>query len=256
MLNRLTFFIPLILLALLASQPFAAADGGRKFAYTYEATTEAQGDIGLETWVTWKHHRGPGRVDEFDFRHELEWGVTNRLTMGLYLANWNYTSTPEARTARYASSSLELIYSLTDPATSWLGTALYGEVTVGDTETEIEGKLLLQKNLGRFTLAANVYVEARWSGENLSHQNQRDGEINETLGVSYRVGQHLSVGAELLNENHLPDWGRPETAFCSAGPNVTVRCHRAFATVTALFRLTNNPDEPNVQTRLIFGYEF
>ena len=254
--TRSTLFVPLILLAMHATQPFATADGGRRFAYTYAATTEAQGDIGLETWVTWKHHRGPGRVDEFDFRHELEWGVTNRLTMGLYLANWNYTSTSEARGAHYDSSSLELIYGLTDPATSWLGTALYGEVTVGNTATELEGRLLLQKNLGRFTIAANVIVEAIWSGESLGHQNQQDGEINESLGVSYRVNKHLSVGAELLNENHLPDWGSPEKSFCSAGPNVTVRYKRSFATVTTLFRMTNNPDEPNVQTRLIFGYEF
>ena len=87
MLYRSILFVPLLLLAIHTSQPFAAADP-RKFAFTYEASTEDQGDIDVETSITWKHHRGPRRVDEFDVRHELEWGATDRLTLGIYAVNW------------------------------------------------------------------------------------------------------------------------------------------------------------------------
>ena len=74
----------LVLAAALATALPASA-GERRFSYTYETTTAAKGGVELENWVTWKHsnHRSAEDTDVFEFRHELEFGLTDRLQLGL-----------------------------------------------------------------------------------------------------------------------------------------------------------------------------
>ena len=69
----------------------SAADAGdRRFSYSYEAKTYTPGSLELETWTTWKTRDG---FDRLDFRHELEWGVTERLQLGFYFADWRWQVT-------------------------------------------------------------------------------------------------------------------------------------------------------------------
>jgi len=59
--------------------PMLSAFGGaRHFTYLYEAPTSAPGSIELENWVTWQRINDPERADQIDFRHELEFGVTDK----------------------------------------------------------------------------------------------------------------------------------------------------------------------------------
>lgn len=241
--------------ALLATAVSASA-GQRKFAYSYEVLTAPAGSVEFENWVTWKHRSGDGRVDQFDFRHELEFGVTDRLQVGLYVADWSLTDTRDQSRARYQHSGVEVIYNLSNPTTDFVGSALYGELLVGDRSVELEGKLLLQKNFGPVTLAYNAIIEAEWEGASLQHLDERRGEFAQTLGVSYQLTPHFLVGAELLHEVDLPEWRAAGKSIVFAGPNVSVRAGRCYATVAGLFRVTNQDDEPDVQTRLIFGVDF
>jgi hypothetical protein len=77
--------------------------GARHFTFLYEANTSAPGSLELENWVTWRHAAGPGRFDQFDFRHELEYGITEKFQGSIYLADWFYESDPEqlSRAARW-----------------------------------------------------------------------------------------------------------------------------------------------------------
>src|SRR5256885_13617900 len=70
----------------------ACCSGGvRRFTYVYEATTSAPGGFDLETWITWRTHtRNDPNLDQIDFRHELEVGITQSLQVSVYLADWNY----------------------------------------------------------------------------------------------------------------------------------------------------------------------
>lgn len=228
----------------------------RKFAYSYEVTTAPKGSIEFENTVTWKHYRGEARVDQFDFRHEFEFGVTDRLQIGLYAADWSYTDSAAERGATYDNSGVEVIYNLTNPTTDFLGSALYGEVLVGDRSVLVEGKLLLQKNFGAWTIAYNAVLEAAWEGEHLSQLNEHHGELAQTLGVSYQFTPHFLAGGEVLLEVDLPDWSKAERSIVFAGPNASIRFGRFFATAAGLFRVTSNDGEPNVQTRLIVGFVF
>jgi len=67
-----------------------AEAGERRFTYVYEATTAAKGEIEIENWVTWKTQREEAsRGNTFDFRHEIEFGLTDKLQLGVYVADWS-----------------------------------------------------------------------------------------------------------------------------------------------------------------------
>ena len=238
--------------ALLAPAPLFATE--RKFAFSYEVTTAPKGTIELENWVTWKHSdNAAGKVDRFDFRHELEFGVTDRFQAAVYLANWTYDDRDPEKKARYQNSGIELIYNLTNPTADFLGSALYLEALAGDENLEVEGKLLLQKNIGPLIVAYNAVLEATWEGSKLE---ERTGEFAETFGLSYELTKSFSLGAEVLHEVEFPDWGAAEDARVWAGPNLSVRAGRVSAVLAGLFQVTDVNEEPDVQTRLIFGFTF
>jgi hypothetical protein len=145
------------------------------------------------------------------------------------------------------------MYNLTNPETNALGSAVYGEVKIGDELVELEGKVILQKNLGKFVLAYNASLEAEWEGDDLE---ERSGEFAQSVGASYQVTPKFLLGAELLHEIAFPEWEEAEDSVVYAGPNASVRFGNWWATTTALAQLTNLREEPNFQLRTIVGYSF
>ena len=240
---------PLLTLAAAAVLfPAAAEAGQRKFVFSYEATTSPKGVVEFENWVTFKH--GNGEENSFEFRHELEFGVTDRLQLGVYVADWSYS---DMAGAVYADSGVELIYNLTNPTTDFLGSALYVEALAGDEVASLEGKLLLQKNFGPWVVAYNLVLEGKWEGD---HLDQREGEFAQTLGVSYEVTPNFSVGLEAFHEIAMPDWSEAEESIVFAGPNASVRVGQFYATAAALLQVTDVNGEPAVESRVILGYDF
>ena len=47
------------------------------FSFIYESTTSPKGQFEFEKWVTWKNGNESG--NKVEFRHEIEYGVTDRL---------------------------------------------------------------------------------------------------------------------------------------------------------------------------------
>ena len=251
--------ICLAALAAAATLSSTASAIERRFTFTYETTTMPKGAVEFENWATWKHIGNPGtaHTDLFQFRHELEFGITDHLQFGVYLFDWQYNRRDEeGHQARWQHSGIELIYSLTNPTTDFLGSALYFEAVAGDDSLELEGKLLLQKNFGPLRVAYNAILEAEWEGEKFGHFDERNGEFAQTLGVSYDINKSFSVGAEVLHEIPLPDWSEAADSNVFVGPNASVRFGRGFVTATALFQITNVEGEPDAQIRLITGFDF
>ncbi|MDQ3200117.1 MAG: hypothetical protein M3Q46_13215 [Verrucomicrobiota bacterium] len=230
--------------------------GARRFTYVYEATTSAPGSFEFETWATWKTSpREQRRFNGVDFRHEIEFGISERLQAAIYVADWGYREDPDANQHgfSYQDSAIELIYNLSNPTTDLLGSAIYGEVRGGPDELELESKIILQKNIGRFVLAYNGTLEAKWEGTRFE---ERGGEFAQSLGVSYEISPSLLLGAELLHEIDLPDWSEVEDSIVYGGPNISYRHGNWWATLTPLVQLTDVAGEVDVQTRLIFGFSF
>ena len=225
--------------------------GVRHFTFLYEANTSAPGSLELENWITWQHATGTGRFDQVDFRHELEYGVTENFQTSVYLADWFYQNDREHSGFAYSDTALELIYNLTNPVVDPVGLSAYCELKGGDRLIELESKLIAQKNLGPLILAYNTTLESVWEGNDLS---EREGEFSQAIGASYEVSPRLSVGLELLHEFVFPEW-RDEEKIRNlfVGPNVSYRRQNWFVTMTALAQATDTKDEPDFQLRTIFG---
>jgi hypothetical protein len=243
-------------LAALVLSTVTSAGGARRFTYVYEATTSPPGSFEIENWVTWKTARAANSGDQqVDFRHEIEFGITNRLQAAVYLADWSYLSEPGAGGDHfvYSDSALELMYNLSNPVTDPIGLAVYEEIKAGNRLFELESKVIAQKNFGPFVAAYNATLEAIWEGQ---HLEEREGEFQQSVGISYEASPKFSVGAEVVHEIEMPDWSHGEPSVVFGGPNVSFRAGKWWATVTGLAQLTDNEEEPDVQLRTIFGYSF
>ena len=230
---------------LLPSTCFA---GARHFTFIYEAPTSPPGSFEIENYATTRFANG---FTDAVFRNELEIGITDHFQASIYFANWDYTSSRENRGAHYDSSSLELIYNLTNPVTDPVGVSLYQEISAGRRAFESETKLIAQKNFSPLILAYNLTLEAEWEDKGL---REHDGEIQQAFGASYEISPRISVGAEMLHEILLPAWHSTEAENnFFLGPNASYRGDRWFATVTALAQTTRTEGEPHYQVRLIFG---
>jgi len=242
------FNLVLIITAAVVFCQISAFAGARHFTFLYEAPTSPPGSFEIENYATTRFNDG---FTDANFRHEIEIGITGHFQASIYLANWDYTRSRENRGGHYDSSSLELIYNLTNPVADPIGISLYQEISGGPRLLESETKLIAQKNFGPLILAYNLTLEAEWEDEGL---RQHNGEIQQAVGASYEVSLRISVGAEMLHEIILPQWhsSEAENNFF-LGPNVSYRGNGWFATVTALAQTTRSEGEPDYQVRLIFG---
>jgi len=238
-------------LAVSALQTFG---GVRHFTYLYEAPTSPPGGFEIENWVTWLRTTNPTHSDEVAFRHELEFGLTDRLQASIYFADWSYSRIRNVSDTAFSDVAVELIYNLTNPVLDPVGISLYQEYRGGNQFFEWESKLIGQKNFGPVILAYNATLESVWSGEGLS---EHQGEFQQALGVSYEISARMSVGLELVHELVFPEWSNAEgIRNLFVGPNLSYRRHNWFVTLTGLAQATNTTDEPDFQLRTIFGIGF
>ncbi len=237
-------------LLVLASTP-SSHGYERRFTYSYEAVTSPQGLWEYEQWFTWK---GYDDRDRYEFRHELEYGLTDSLQLGLYLSDWRITDPDEGDAeAEWRTAGAELIYGLTDPTKDLIGSALYGEFQIGPEKFALEGKLLLQKNFGPLALVYNFVLEAEWEGEDY---HEEIGVIENTFGLSYQLSPQFFVGFEGVHEVEFEEWQDAGDHVFYIGPNVSFRKGDFFATVTGLFQVTGVDGEPDHQIRLLAGLHF
>lgn len=243
-----------ILALLIANAPTAARADPRTFVYTYEATTLPEGQWELEHWATWRHHGG-GR-ERFDFRHEFEYGVTDRFQVSLYLANWRHEESGGEGRTTFESSALSAMVNLTDPVSAPLGSALYGEIYLGPELVELEGIAILQKNLGPWVIGANSAIESEWEGDDLGALDEVKGELKQTIGISYQVAPSFLVGLEGALESEIDGWEDLGDPAIYVGPNASYRNGRFFITAAALWQASDVAGEPDFQTRIITGFNF
>ena len=227
---------------------------GNRFAYVYPTVTLGRGEHQYEQWVTWTADK---EVDSdylrLEFRQEFEHGISDRLQFGFYLATWRYTRTSEGSNTGVHDSAVELIYNMTDPRESSLGSAVYGEVKFDSHMVAIEGKLLLEKYIGRWRLAYNGVLEQEWEGDKYAESK---GEVKNILGVSTSLSNRFALGAEYLWEATTDDWSSFTKAVSYLGPNVTWATSGWWVTGTSLFKATDQTDEPGFQVRTKIGIPF
>ena len=205
----------------------------RRFTYTYQSLVLNAGDIELEPWTTFRHGRSD-YYNRFDQRLELEIGLTDRLQMAWYL---NFTGLVrdegEERVGEFTFKGIssEWKYKLLDPVADFLGLALYLELGAGPEEVEFEGKVIADRQLGNWLVAANLVGELELELE--KEETEKEVIIELDLGLGYFITSAFFVGAELRNHNEIIE-GEFEHSSLFAGPTVSYAASRWWAALTVL----------------------
>jgi hypothetical protein len=245
---------------------FAASAEEAMFGYVYTTDLLPQGGKEVEQWMTWRHQKNGGQYDQIENRTEFEYGLTDRLQVGLY-ANYNWTqafhngpfgaTTPPEQfsdfqvgpddhfnAARFVGVSGEAIYRILSPYTDAFGLAVYTEPTIGQNFREIENRLILQKNFfdDLLTIAFNFTYAPEWRhlvADDGSVSWQEETDVNFGLAASYRFIENWSAGVEFLNEREFNSFSfnHESNSGYFLGPVVHYGGERWFLTATALWQL-------------------
>ena len=265
----------LLSVASLAACLATARADERFFTYVYESEVLPKGKWEFEQWLTYRQGFPDGDRNFsqhiWDFREEIEYGLTERLSTSMYL---NFRSDQwVARQAGFQDTSefsfkgvsAELKYQLLNPNKKPVGLALYFEPTYNGTEQVLEYKILLSKNLGdNWVLAANAVYEQEWEHE--EGKTKRESVLEFTAGAAYRLTPHWSVGLEGRYHSVYEGLGFNEHLGTGwfVGPNVHYGSSKWWATLTVLPQVAGHPSDGGInrtehqtfETRLIFGINF
>lgn len=250
---RPTWHYTATLFALLAGASMAQASS-RTTPWLYDTRTMTAGEVEYEQWTTWKTDKGSdSKYEEFRFRHEIEWGVTDQFQMAIYFADWRYKKTSEQTKTYFHDVAVEAIFQLQAPTPDNLGVALYGEVKYGDDFVELEGKLLLEMELDQINLLYNFTLEAEWEGE--SHDDDK-GVIVNAFALTYQPDPTITYGVQALWEIEFPGWSTQSDDVVYVGPSIAWQSDGWWVTIAPLFQATDVRSEPDMQVRFLFGIDF
>ena len=251
--------------------PMAAADE-RFFTYIYDADVLPKEALEFEQWVTLRqgHPDGDRQFEQnlWDFREEIEYGLTDRLTGALYL-NARQTQTVAQQPGltdesefAFKGISGELKYQLVNPNTRPIGVALYFEPTYSGNEKELEYKLIVSKTIAdKWVLAANAIFEQEWEKEDGVTEKESVAEF--VLGAAYRLTPNWSVGLE--GRYHSVYEGTSLNDHLGTGiflgPNIHYASPKWWSTFTLLPQIGGHPSDGGInrtehqtfEARLIFG---
>ena len=211
----------------------------RLFTYTYEPETMPKGGLEYEQWVTLRAGRGAA-VDQEDFnrwefRHELEYGLTDNYTLSLYVNESLENFRDSAAGSHYShfqfdGVSLENKYLLLNPAERPVGLALYLEPRFAGGEAELEEKVILGQRHGDWKWAFNLTHATEWADD----LHSTEGEVESSVGITRSLSPRWSIGLEARDHNELPDYASWENTALYVGPVVAYRQEKWWATLTVM----------------------
>lgn len=259
---RFAFFACCVALAF----PMLLRAGERRFTYVYDTEVQPVGAREIEVWNTYR----TGRTDFYrriDNRLELEFGVTQGLASSIYLNNTVRTAQVGNNLVSSQSMSIssEWKYQILNPVVDPIGFGLYGEITLGTSETELEGKLLLDKRFDKLLVAVNAVYEQEWESEIEDGKVESESETKTELnaGIAYFITNNFTVGAEARIHSVIED-GKTEHSALFAGPAISYSTEGWWATLTLMPQLASFKEKTDgsldlkeyekMQARLIFAF--
>lgn len=241
-----------------------AAANDRAFTYTYESATLPEGGHELEIWTTARLGRNEEGFRRYDQRIEVEAGLTDRLMSAFYINTESVHTKAGGTTSSLTGVSIELKYRHLDAAADAVGLASYLEIGNGPDETEIEAKLILDKQLDGWLWALNLVLEEEI--EDLGGENEVEHGFGLVGGAAFELGEHATLGLELRGTGALVE-GELESFALYAGPVVGLKNKAAWATLTVAPQVGafGTPEggferdldhNEKLQARLLVGYDF
>jgi hypothetical protein len=253
----------------------AALADNRIFTYTYEPETEPKGDWELEQSITSRVGRnaavGQQDYQKWQFRTEVEHGVTDRYTVSLYV-NDDYehfrdpASGQTSDVNRFAGFSLENRYQVLDPVENPVGLTLYLEPTFDGQNAELEQKIILGQRHGDWKWALNLTHATEWEGR----VDNYEGEVELSGGLAYNLTERWTLGWEIRDHNELPFYKQWENTAIYLGPTLSYHRQKWWAALSVMPQIyganfIGNPDRntsleleghERLNLRLLVGYSF
>lgn len=251
-------FYSLFFILCLISTAFA---NRRHFTYTYESAVLPKAAHEMEIWNTIRlNHQNFFRG--LDTRTEFEFGLGGNWQTSLYL---NLTSEMDeaGNTDNFIGFSNEWKYKLLDATADPIGFALYGEGSYSNPEIELEGKMILDKQVSNFLFAFNVIGEHSFvSGKNVADfiVTQSEDVAEFTGGAAYFIAQNFTVGVEARQTTKHPpaiEGGGRYSAFF-AGPSLSYDGPNWWAAATVMPQLgtLELSEHEKVEARILLSFEF
>jgi len=170
------------------------------FSYPYQTTPEGSAELEqyLDLTPVKKYNDDKTkRVFDGNYRlqTEFEYGITDRLELGLYLVFKQDAPEQGDPTMKFDGTKQRLRYRFAEEGELPIDIGVYFEVAEFHDEFELEQKLLLSKRFGNLKLMTNLWVEQEWE-----RGKSMEFIINPTIGATYQIDPRVWLGVEY--------WGR------------------------------------------------
>jgi hypothetical protein len=241
--------------------------GESLFSRVYTTDTEPAGRIEVEQLVRSRSGRSMGTYNAFDYRTEIELGVTDNFQAALYINNLTMHAkgapddddplgaTGFHRTGTYFQGvTMEFIYRLFSPYKDGFGLAFYlePEFAMRDLHNGLaynksiggEYRLIFQKNFldDQLIFTYNLVLETegiRFKGEK-AYAGELD--LNHEVGLAYRFAPNWFAGLEARNHNEYGQFANFEHSVFWAGPSIHYAGERFWATLGYLRQVYGAPN--------------
>jgi hypothetical protein len=264
--------LAIVVFAVCATLPRLAHATPRPLPFTYTTDTLETGAAEIEQYADLTPLRARSTANGLpiwylatQFQTEFEYGITDRLELGLY-----FTVVPSPGDAYSSTAPMtegtgvkqRLRYTFAAPGEWPVDLGLYGELVENDHEFEVEGKILLQRRIGKLRIDSNL-----WAEYELYYAPQRDVVLNPTLAATYQVTAAVHVGVESWLRVEFPDPAPHPRPFGVGpvgyvGPTFLVSLGRLWWSTGVYARVsqvnhTMQPGEPYgpVWARTIVGFD-
>jgi hypothetical protein len=198
--------LPVFCAAALAAPAARANPRPLPFTYIYETLPKGDAEVELYTDLTPQHLLHPddsaGWHLASQFQVEIEYGITDRLELGLYLTlqpvDLDFPTAPDLGEGNGVKQRLR--YRFADSGVWPVDVAVYGELTENQREIELEGKIILQRRVGPFRIAANLWAEREYT-----YSGEATWVLNPTAGVVFEKWFNIQPGIEYWMRGELED---------------------------------------------------
>lgn len=230
--------------AVLAAGAAPAKADPRSYVWTYEYMTVREGHAEIEYYSTTEvADTDAPKNSVWKQNVELEYGLTPRTDVALY-QNFKQTNTAASKSFVNDGMKFRLRHRLAEKGELPLDTLLYAEYKRGtdlSTQGDMEAKLILAKDFGRFNLAYNQVVE-------FPLEKTSDAAHYFYAAAGWKAAAGLRLGLESK--------GVYRTGEAYLGPTVHLRAKDMKVWANFGYLAGLNSDSKDVQTRMIIGVPF
>jgi hypothetical protein len=229
----------------------SVAANPRPLPFTYPYETLAEDEAEIEQYVDMTPVRAipvatgqPAWLNIYRLQTEFEYGITDRLELGLYAQYVPSPSDAWSSVPSFAGGNgmkQRLRLRLAEEGEWPVDVALYGEVSELENELELEANVILQKRFGKARAMVNL-----WAEREFYYDGRGDWVLHPTAGLTYEVTPTFHPGVEYWMRAEFPDDKPPQKVFNDGphhfiGPAVMLSFGKLWWTTSVYWRA----NEPN-----------